>query len=178
MALKGFNEGEKPNRGLVRHMSICTLPNENTIGITTRIRELCSEYKERLKTIKFVDKVALFKTLTKVPLRMENNNIYLLSAGVGLATSIQLALTYIGDEEDINHVHSLNIDTSKEYLFTDLFQTDESKNFTAEYVDDRKKYYERVSQLAEDKESIFYIVGSDEYIKENIELHLKKIGRG
>jgi len=173
MALKGFNEGEKPNRGLVRHMSICTLPNENTIGITTRIRELCSEYKERLKTIKVGDKVALFKTLTNVPLRRENKIIYLLSAGVGLATLRPLALSYLENQEDINHVHSLNIDTSKEYLFTDLFQTDESKNFTAEYVDDRKKYYERVSQLAEDKESIFYIVGSDEYIKENIELLLK-----
>src|SRR5690625_5622449 len=82
MALKGFNEGEKPNRGLVRHMSICTLPNENTIGITTRIRELCSEYKERLKTIKVGDKVALFKTLTNVLLRRDRKSTRLNSRHV------------------------------------------------------------------------------------------------
>jgi ferredoxin--NADP+ reductase len=38
MGLKGFNEGEKPNKSLVRHMSISTVPNENIIRITTRIR--------------------------------------------------------------------------------------------------------------------------------------------
>lgn len=38
LALEGFNSGEKPDKGLVRHMSIATLPEENTIGITTRLR--------------------------------------------------------------------------------------------------------------------------------------------
>ena len=49
-ALKGFNAGERPNRSLVRHMSISTLPSEKSIGITTRIRENCSEFKSILRT--------------------------------------------------------------------------------------------------------------------------------
>src|SRR5699024_5923331 len=80
LALKGFNEGNKPNRGLVRHMSICTMPNEKTIGITTRIKDLCSEYKTFLETHQVGDEVALFKTYSNVPLKRDNRNVYLLSA--------------------------------------------------------------------------------------------------
>src|SRR5699024_5349416 len=60
MGLKGFNEGDKPNRGLVRHMSICTIPEEKTIGITTRIKDQCSEYKAFLKEHQVGDEVAIF----------------------------------------------------------------------------------------------------------------------
>src|SRR5699024_12358956 len=80
IGLKGFNEGEKPNRGLVRHMSICTLPAENTIGFTTRIRKERSEFKDTLDTHKVGDEIALFKTHCNVPLRRENKDVYLLSS--------------------------------------------------------------------------------------------------
>src|SRR5690625_4457056 len=74
LALEGFNRGDKPNRGLVRHMSIMTLPHENSIGITTRIREQCSEFKTALKNVEVGAKVALFKTHCNVPLKRENKN--------------------------------------------------------------------------------------------------------
>lgn len=174
MAMKGFNEGNKPNRGLVRHMSICTLPHENSIGITTRIRDLCSEYKEVLRTMKVGDEVALFKTHSNVPLRREQKNVYLLSAGVGIATFRPLVLDYFKRSENIHHMHSLNIDSSREFLFPDLFTSTPEKNFVSEYVDDRNKYYERVKELAEDKEGIFYVVGSDEFLQENIDWLIKQ----
>lgn len=47
--MKGFNEGDTPNRELVRHMSIATVPDEGLIGVTTRIKTVCSTYKETLK---------------------------------------------------------------------------------------------------------------------------------
>lgn len=77
LALKGFNAGNKPNRSLVRHMSITTLPHENIIGITTRIREKCSEYKAVLRNLEIGTEVALFKTHSNVPLKRENKNVYL-----------------------------------------------------------------------------------------------------
>ena len=36
VGLVGFDQGEKPNKEWVRHMSIITLPEENRIGITTK----------------------------------------------------------------------------------------------------------------------------------------------
>ncbi|WP_339217435.1 dihydropteridine reductase [Ornithinibacillus sp. FSL M8-0202] len=169
-ALEGFNAGDKPNRGLIRHMSISTLPNENTIGITTRIREQCSEFKAVLRNHKVGDKVVIFKTHSNVPLKREGKNVYLLSSGVGLATFRPLVLDYLERADNVNQIHSLNIDSSKDFLFTNIFKSAPDKKFTAQFVDNRKDYYEEVKNLAEDKDGLFYVVGSDEFIVQNIEV--------
>lgn len=169
-ALEGFNAENKPNRGLVRHMSIMTLPHEKVIGITTRIKEQCSEFKTALKNVEVGAKVALFKTHCNVPLKRENKNVYLLSAGVGLATFRPLVLDYFDRADNINHMHSLNIDSSKDFLFTNIIKPAPDKNFTAQFVDNRKDYYEEVKKLATDKEGYFYVVGSDEFLMQNIKV--------
>ena len=174
-ALEGFNAGEKPNRSLVRHMSISTLPDEKSIGITTRIKEQCSEFKSILKTLDIGSKVALFKTNSNVPLRREDKNIYLLSSGVGLATFRPLVLEYFERSDRVNQVHSLNIDSSKDYLFTNIFASADDKRFTSEFVDSREAYYQRVEELATDQNGLYYVVGSDEFLVQNIAL-LKEQG--
>ncbi|WP_342574217.1 dihydropteridine reductase [Solibacillus sp. FSL K6-1781] len=169
LALEGFNAGDQPNKSLVRHMSISTLPNEQTVGITTRIKELCSEFKSILRNLEVGDKVALFKIHSNVPLKRQNRNIYLLSSGVGLATFRPLVLTYFERPDNINRIHSLTIDSTKDYLFTDIFESAPDKNFTSQYVDNRKDYYEEVKKLAADRDGLFYVVGSDEFIMQNID---------
>jgi len=169
-ALKGFNAGDKPNRSLIRHMSISTLPHEDSIGITTRIREQCSEFKSILRNLEIGDEVAIFKTHSNVPLRREDKNVYLLSSGVGLATFRPLVLDYFERVDNVNHIHSLNIDSSKHFLFTNIFESASDKKFTAQFVDNRKDYYEEVKKLAADKDGLFYVVGSDDFLVQNIEV--------
>ncbi|MDL4842384.1 dihydropteridine reductase [Aquibacillus rhizosphaerae] len=169
-ALEGFNAEEKPNRSLIRHMSISTLPHENSIGITTRIREQCSEFKTILRNLEVGNEVAIFKTHSNVPLKRENKNVYLLSSGVGLATFRPLVLDYFERADNVNQIHSLNIDSSRDFLFTNVFESTPDKKFTSQFVDNRKDYYEEVKNLAEDKDGLFYIVGSDEFLVQNIEL--------
>lgn len=169
-ALEGFNAGEKPNRGLIRHMSISTLPSEKSIGITTRIKEQCSEFKATLRNLEVGDEVAIFKTHSNVPLKREDKNVYLLSSGVGLATFRPLVLDYFERADNVNQIHSLNIDSSKDFLFTPIFESAPSKKFTSQFVDNRKDYYDNVKKLAADKEGLFYIVGSDEFLLQNIEV--------
>ena len=173
-ALEGFNAGDKPNRSLVRHMSICTLPHEDSIGITTRIREKCSEFKAILRNLEVGSPVALFKTRSNVPLKREGKNVYLLSAGVGLATFRPLVLDYFERPDQIQQMHSLNIDSTSDFLFTNIFKTLPEKNFTAQFVDNRDDYYENVKKLATDKDGIFYVVGSDEFLMQNIEVLREK----
>ena len=170
LALEGFNAGDQPNKSLVRHMSISTLPNEQTVGITTRIRELCSEFKSILRNLEVGDKVALFKIHSNVPLKREDKNIYLLSSGVGLATFRPLVLTYLERPDHIDRIHSLTIDSTQDYLFTDVFETAPDKNFTSQYVNNRNDYYEEVKKLAADQDGLFYVVGSDEFILQNIDV--------
>lgn len=168
LALEGYKVGDQVNRDLIRHMSICTLPHENVIGITTRIREKCSTYKQILRNMKVGEKVALFKTRSNVPLKRENKNVYLLSSGVGLATFRPLVLKYVERPDGINKIYSLNIDSSRQFLYPEIFNTDEEKNLTSEFVDNRKQYYERVKELAADQDGLFYVVGSDEFLRQNI----------
>ncbi|WP_042224170.1 bifunctional nitric oxide dioxygenase/dihydropteridine reductase 2 [Oceanobacillus manasiensis] len=167
-AFEGFNAGEKPNRSLIRHMSISTLPNEKSIGITTRIREQCSEFKTILRNLEVGNEVAIFKTHSNVPLKRENKNVYLLSSGVGLATFRPLVLDYLERADNVNQIHSLNIDSSKDFLFTNVFKSAPEKKFTSQFVDNRQDYYLEVEKLAADKDGLFYVVGSDEFLKENI----------
>ncbi|CAM4190923.1 dihydropteridine reductase [Lacicoccus alkaliphilus] len=170
LALEGFNAGERPDRTLIRHMSICTLPGENMIGITTRIRKECSEFKQRLDDLPVGGSVALFKTHSNVPLRREGRPVYLLSSGVGLATFRPLVLDFFNNPGKVDKVHSVNIDSSKDYLYPDFFVQDENKRFFSEFYDNRTGYYDRVKTLAEDKDGLYYIVGSDEFLSQNIKL--------
>lgn len=170
IGLKGFNEGNEPQRHLVRHMSINNLPEENTIGFTTRIKKDCSQYKTKLSELNIGDEVALFRTHCNVPLKRDNKNIYLLSAGVGLATFKPLVETYFKNQHRIKQLYSLNIDSTDDFLFTNVFKSDSGRNFVAEFVNNRDNYYETVSKLAKDQEGIFYIVGSDEFLMQNIEV--------
>lgn len=169
-ALKGFNAGEKPNRSLVRHMSISTVPAEDAIGITTRIKEQCSEFKTILKGMSVGDEVALFKTHTNLPLKRNGSKVYLLSSGVGIATFRSIVLDYFNRSEGVEAVHSLNIDSSRQFLFQELFQSTPDKSFTAQFVDSRNAYYAELQKLAADKDGLFYIVGSDEFLADNIAL--------
>ena len=169
-AFEGFNAGDKPNRSLIRHMSISTLPHEKSIGITTRIKEECSEFKNILRNLEIGHEVALFKTYSNVPLKREDKNVYLLSSGVGLATFRPLVVDYFKRTDNVNQLHSLNIDSSTNYLFTDIFESAPDKKFTSQFVNNRKDYYEEVKNLAADKEGLFYVVGSDEFLVQNIEV--------
>jgi len=170
LALSGFNAGEKQNPNLIRHMSINTLPYEESIGITTRIKEPSSEFKTALKNHQAGDEVALFTTRCNVPLRRENKNIYLLSSGVSLAAFRPLVLNYFECAHNVTHVHSLSIDSANDFLFPNIFETRPDKNFTSHILDNRKNYYEEVEKLATDKNGLFYILGSDEFLMQNIEV--------
>lgn len=170
LALEGFNAGDKPNRSLIRHMSISTLPNENSIGITTRIKEQCSEFKSILRNLEVGNEMAIFKTHSNIPLKRADKNVYLLSSGVGLATFRPLVLDYFERADNVNQIHSLNVDSSKDFLFTNIFESAPDKKFTSQFVDNRKDYYEEVKNLAADKDGHFYVVGSDEFLLQNIEV--------
>src|SRR5699024_5045630 len=118
--------------------------------------------------------VAFFKTFTNVPLKREDKNVYLLSAGVGLATFRPLVLNYFNHPDHIKHMHSLNIDSSKDFLFTDVFEEAADKGFTSEFVDNRKGYYEKVRDLAADQEGIFYVVGSMNSLYKTLKCYVNK----
>ncbi len=151
-------------------MSIDSLPNEGHIAITTRIKETCSRYKQVLRTLNIGDEVALFGTSSNLPLQRNNKKLFLFSSGVGIATLRPLLLDYLADQRDIKAVHSLNVDSANDRLFANLFQTNPEKSLTAAYVNDRATYYRQAQSLAGDTEALYYLVGSDDFLRQNIDL--------
>lgn len=170
LALEGFNAGEKPNRALVRHMSISTIQKEAAMGITTRLKAERSEFKTILGNLSTGDQVAVFKIKSNLALRREDRNVYLLSSGVGLASFRPLVLQYLADGSQVKRLHSLNISAQTDTLFQSIFTSQAAKNFDATVVHQRADYYAGVQAFAKDREGLFYIVGSDEFLEQNIAL--------
>ncbi|WP_163193443.1 FAD-dependent oxidoreductase [Clostridium thermarum] len=172
----GFDEGEKPNRNWVRHMSIMTLPQENKIGITTRVPGSSSEYKQKLSKLNVGDEVVLFKLGSRMGLRRCDRPIILLSMGVGIATMRPLIHSFINDKTGVPYLINVNVDSSGNYIFKDELDklTDESyKNY---WINSRQDFYERLQQLTERQNAIYYIVGSEMFLKDIIhQLLLKKV---
>lgn len=173
-ALEGFNDGEKPDKGMVRHMSISTLPDENKIGITTRIRQQKSRFKDLLDKTEIGDSVALFKTGARLPLYREDKPLYFLSSGVGLATFRPLVLEYLKDNQGISHLHSLHVDSSQDTLFSTVFTSDSAQKFTHKHVYNRDDYYQAVNDFTESLDGYYYVVGSDEFLMDNLALLVEK----
>lgn len=174
LALEGFNAGEKPNRALVRHMSISTVVSEGMVGITTRVKADCSEFKARLRQLAIGEKVALFKLNHHLVLRRENKRLYLLSSGVGLASFRPLVLDYLADASNIEQLTMLHVTTQSDALFTDLLGDATSEQIHSRIVYGRNAYYPAVTDLAVDQDGIYYIVGSDEFLHETIALLTKQ----
>src|SRR5699024_10917753 len=121
LGMKGFNAGNQPNRMLLRHMTSIALPHEDLICITTRISEQCSEYKQIVRNLDVGSEVAIFKAHSNIPLQRKNKNIYMLSQGVGLATFRPLVLDYFMRPNNVNQIHSLNIDSLSYFYITNYF---------------------------------------------------------
>src|SRR5699024_8373137 len=143
-AVEGFNAGDKPNRSLTRPRSTSTLPHEKSIGITPRLKEEGSEIKTIVRHHKLVHEVALCIPSSNVPLKRGENGGYLLSSGVGLATFRPLVVAYFKRTDNVNQLHSLNIDSSTNYLFPDIFESAPDKKFPSQFGNNRKDYYEEV----------------------------------
>lgn len=182
LALNHFNEEmgwwEKKN---VRHFSICSLMDEDTLRMTTRLPEPCTDFKRELRTAQKGDVFYLFKVGSRLVLRRQDRPLIFLSAGVGLATMRPLIKKFIQNTQGIPSVTSLNVDSSTEYLFYDEMQgyMKQEQKFKQYYVDSRQGFYTTLQELFIDrptmKEGIFYIVGGDEFLVQ-VYQELKKIG--
>ncbi len=176
IALPGFDEGEMPNKNMVRHMSIITLPQENKIGFTTRILVAPSEFKEKLSKLCPGDELILFKIGSRMSLRREGRPIVLLSMGVGIATMRPLIHGFVQDKTGIPGLTNINVNSSKAFIYKTELERLDNSCYQNHWLNSRSKFYEELDRVSEQSDAIYYIVGSDEFIKEVIKfLRSKKI---
>lgn len=173
IGLVGFDAGDTPDKELVRHMSIVTLPEDNKIGFTTRILKPFSKFKEKLSKLMVGDEIILFKIGSRMYLRRENRPIVLLSMGVGIATMRPLIHRFIKDKTGIPNIISINVNSSKEFVYQKELDNLLSSDYQNHWLDSREAFYELLNKVSEQSDAIYYVVGSDPFIKEVIQ-YLKK----
>ncbi len=168
IGLSGFDEGELPNKNWVHHLSIMTLQEDHKIGFTTKIQPPFSEFKEKLADLHIGDEVILFKIGSRMFLRRENKPIILVSMGVGIATMRPLVLRFLKDKARIPQLININVNSTKDYVYQkelDPLQNSIYKNY---WIDSRSKFYETLDAISDQKDAIYYVVGSDEFVKDMI----------
>jgi ferredoxin-NADP reductase len=166
----GFDQGELPDKTLVRHMSITTLPSENKLGITTRVPGSNSLFKKRLSDLRVGDEVIFFKFGSRMYLRRIDRPIILLSMGVGMATIRPMLRAFVNDPSHIPALINVNVNSSGDYLFCKEFDPYTSETYINYWLNSRTVFTGLVTELAVKERAIFYVVGSDDFMKDTIKL--------
>ncbi|WOO37790.1 hypothetical protein R2R35_04640 [Anaerocolumna sp. AGMB13020] len=168
IGMLGFDEGETPNKAWVRHMSIMTLPEDNKIGITTRVYPPFSEFKGKLSGLQAGDEVVLFKVGSRMYLRREEKSVVLVSMGVGIATMRPLIKSFMKDQTGIRELTSLTIDSSETFIYKNELDQLYNPKLTKYFTGTRKEFFEMLNVISEDIDAYYYVVGSDDFLKDII----------
>lgn len=167
LALLGFDDGDKPNKNLVRHMSIMNLPEENRLGITTRIpSNNPSEFKSKLSKLNIGDEVVIFKIASKLALKPSNRPVVLLSMGVGIAALRPVIKTYLKDTSLVPTLTNINVDSSKDFIYKTELDSLTNETYTNLWLDSRQAFYEKLEEVSNIENAFFYIIGSYDFLKD------------
>ena len=174
LAHPGFDEGEAPDKSLVRHMSISSLAHEGYMDVTTRVPGSGSDYKKRMKQLKKGDSLVVFKVESRMGLRRDNRPIVLISMGVGMATMRGLIKQYQHDRNACPRLININIDSRGNHVFKEELSVYEDECYENYWITNRLDLWTQI-QVTIDLEPIYYLVGSDEFLKSLID-GLKDLG--
>jgi len=175
IAHRGYDEGEFSDKNLVRHMSIITLDHENLLGFTTRLNDKPSEFKRRLAELNIGDELIVFKLGSRMKLRRENKSVILLSMGVGIATMRSIIKAFLEDDSKIPLLININVDNTNTHVFASELDAIKTSNYHNYWTKSRVEFYQTLTNTIKDKSSIFYIVGSDVFLRTVIK-KLKSLG--
>lgn len=161
--IDGYKEGRK--------LSLVTLPFEDTIRYTTRIRKNPSLFKEFLGKLQVGDKVESTYPSGEFYLRRDGRPALLLSNGVGLATMRSLIKAFNNDSTHVNKMTQINVDNSGR-LYQDEMEGLAKDNlfFSSIYTANREEFYDVLDY--ESQKLMFqtgiipnvYVVGSDRFV--------------
>lgn len=161
-----------PAPSLVRHMSIMTLPEERTIGFTTRIRP-DSPFKQRLSHRPVGEDLVLFKPGSRMALQRLQRPVVLLSMGVGMATMRPLILAHHRNGAGIPLLVNLHVDAAHHPLYRKTLDPLTSPSYVNHWERNRRDFYARLHTLRH-LTPLYYVVGSDAFLLEVLRLLLRQ----
>lgn len=181
VGLPGFQHCDPTDKELIRHMSIVTTPEQGCIGFTTRIPEVCSHFKQQLSKMEAGDTLTIFKIHSILKLQGEGIPMIFLSMGIGMTSFYQMILHY-QSRKGLKMLTSVHIARQAEHLYRDEIESNPQDGIRLLWPDNRDQFYDEVEKLiAKDKNqpqgtknSMYYIVGSDVFLADMIDLLIRE----
>lgn len=164
LVANGSDTNYAPNREFMRHMSICSLPEEGYIGFSTRAPKEGSTFKRNLRVSHVGDRLQLFGLKNRLPLHRNKRPVVLISMGVGIATMRPMMLEYAKNQEDIPQLININIDRAVTEIYQDELTALKMPNFENIYVNSRADLHQSITNTLDLKDAEYHIVGSDEFL--------------
>ena len=180
VALPGFDEGGRPNRELVRHMSVCTLPEEGKLGFTTRLNSSDSPFKRALAGMSAGDELVFFKFGSILGLPDDGRPVVLLSQGVGIASMRPLVLDFArrreaGGFSRTPSLTSVNVGREGAAIYAAQLGALAAEGLAMTRVTSRVAFEDAVRALPNPAGSVFEVVGSSRFLLSTIAL-LRSLG--
>jgi len=154
------------NKSYVRHLSLMSTPEEGFLGFTTRIKENPSVFKQSLEKYKVGDEMRFFGIKNHIPLERNDSHVVLISMGVGVATFRPMILDFMASQEGIRSITNINIDRSDSFVYQAELAGIALPNYHNKFVSDRSALYNHIQESLDDKNTSYYVVGSDEFLRD------------
>lgn len=167
LAFNNFRDGDKPDKSRVRHMSIATLASEGEIAITTKLNDY-SPYKQDMARLEVGDTMTFFKTGSLVRLRRENRRLVFLVMGVAKATLRPLIKKASEDPSDIEAIDVLLVHRPGQEAYPGELEAIDFPRYNYMLAYGKDSYYEQLAEM--EANAVFYVIGSDDFIRETIQI--------
>lgn len=164
LAFKSFMTENGPNKDLVHHFSIMSLREEGYVGITTRLPEAGSLFKESLKTLHIGDEMVMFKVSNRMSLKREKRPIVLISMGVAIATIRPLIMAYATTSSNIPSLTSININGTSSHIYKDDLQKIKCHGLNQHFLLSKHDLYHQIHETFKYNRPYYYVVGSDSFL--------------
>jgi ferredoxin--NADP+ reductase len=118
------------------------------------------------------ESVLIYNFSSRFNLRRENRPIIYLSMGIGISPLKAMVETFLINSHQVPSLRSINV-SSPTYNYKSFLPA--CKGLTSDFLHSKEAYY-KVLKESYNENAIYYIIGSDEFIIENI-TYLKEKGQ-
>lgn len=165
VALPGFNADGERHPALVRHMSICTLPEEGRLGFTTRLDSSLSTFKVALGKLYLGNELSFFKFGSALDLARDGRPVVLVTQGVGIAAVRPVILDYARNQTGVPSLTSITVSGGAHGIYQDEFDSMEDvPGLSLRRVSHRAELADAIEAVPDPDGATFEVVGSDAFI--------------
>lgn len=164
VALPGFNADGERHPALVRHMSICTLPEEGRLGFTTRLDSSLSAFKVALGKLYPGDELSFFKIGSNLDLARDGRPVVIVAQGIGLAAARPVILDYARDQTGVPGLTVISADRAESALYRDELDGLEAPELSLQRVAHRSDVEAALAAVPNPGDATFEVIGSDSFI--------------